>query len=1037
MKLGESIVGSHAIQASLVGGEMAPALYGRTDIARYQNSLATCRNFVVQPYGGAKNRAGTRYCGMFKDQDVAVRLIGFEYNTAQSYALEFGNEYIRVWSNAARIELGYTPNAYDVATIYPQGFVVEEGGVYYYCLAEVVGVTPGTDPAYWYALEGSIVEVKTPYQSADLALLKYAQSADVMTITHPDYKPMQLRRYDNDDWRLVEYPNVLGPFQEVNTDSSISVYYAYTTGETTITATSAIFTADKVGRLFYFEQKDYGQPWEVNKAVSVGDIRRSDGKYYKAITAGTTGSLRPTQFQDTWNDGGVTWEFLHPGFGVAEITAVAGNALSCTATILSRFPDGGIVTGFGASKTITAIAQTGSNTIRATSAAHGYTIGTTFVGYVSITYTGLFGAIVSFTGTYTCYVVDANTVDINHPWIATATFSTGFVEAPTAAAGSSTSYKWAFGAWGDPAIGGPGYPACVTFHQQRQCFANTYDQPQTIWMSRTGSYYDFGKSSPIQDDDSVNFSLASAKIDPIKSMLPMDRLIMLTAGGEWVLGTSQQEAVTPSNVNFRLQGYRGASDLPPIGIGNMALFLQQKGQIVRDLGYEFASDNYNGSDLTVFANHLVDGHAISEWAYQQVPFTTVWMIREDGVLLGLTYMKEQQVAGWHRHDTDGLFESICAVSEGNEDAVYLSVVRDINGSTVRYMERMNTRTVTDVLDAFFVDSGLSFDGRQVCGTPTVTLWFTSPLIADPIFDLPAGTGDQVRRNFLVGQQAVVTGTAFNDGIRTILSIIGDQLIFEESLGGLPETVAGTMYLDPFTVTLSGGTAWDQTETLTITANSALFAFPATTDVGDQIVFEDADGVIYRITISGTSSTTVATGIPDKTIPAAYRSVARGDWYIARDTFTGLSHLEGETVSILADGNVQVQKVVTSGAIAIDPPAYRVHAGLPIEADLETLDLSIPGIETILPKNKSIPAARIMLNESRSIFAGRTFDDLEEYKTTRDGLTYDQPVNLITDLITIPFDTGWDRSAKICIRQSNPLPITVLAIIPEVTLGGSQ
>lgn len=1035
-------MGSHAIQPSLVGGEMSPALYGRTDIARYQNSLATCRNFIVQPYGGVRNRAGTKYIGATKDQATRVRLIPFEFNSSQSFVLEFGNLYVRVWSNGAAVTLSTTPAAYNAATIYTQGQIVQYGGVYYYCLAQVVGTTPGTSATYWYALTGSTVEVKTPYETADLPTLKYVQSADVMTICHPDHPPMQLKRYSNSDWRMEPFPNVLGPFEDVNTDTTKSAYYTYSTGTTTISATSAIFTSDKVGSLFYFEQKDYGQPWEVAKAVNAGDIRRSDGKYYKALGSGTTGTLRPTQFSDTWNDGGVTWEFLHPGFGVAEITAVAGDALSCTATVKSRLPDGGILTGFGASKTITAVAQSPTNTVRATSAGHGYTVGSTFVGYVSCEFTGL-GELLTFSGTYTVSVIDANTVDISTMWNAgmTGTLDTGFVEAPVGVSGATSSYKWAFGAWGDPSIGGPGYPACVTFHQQRQCFANTYDQPQTIWMSRTASYYDFGKSSPIQDDDAVAFSLASAKIDPIKSMLPMDRLILLTAGGEWVMGTSQQESITPSNVNFRLQGYRGTSDLPPIGIGNTALFLQEKGQVVRDLGYEFASDTYNGNDLTVFANHLVDGYEIEEWAYQQVPFTTIWMVRDDGTLIGLTYMREQQVAGWHRHDTDGTFESICAVSEGNEDALYLVVKRDIDGETVRYLERLNSRTVTDVLDAFFVDCGLSFDGRQICGTPTVDLSFTNPSSVLNVISLPAGTGDSVSRNFVAGQKVVVSGwgNSVNNGLKTIESISGDTLTFEYvSLASwTSETLAGTIHIKPYSMKLSGGTDWDQTESITITANYAFFAYPATTDVGDQIVFESESGDLYKVTITSVSSTTVATGIPDGLIPEDYRDVERGDWYIARDTFTGLDHLEGETVSVLADGSTQTPSVVTSGSITINPPAYRVHAGLPITADIATLDLSIPGIETILPKNKAIPACRLLLNESRSIKAGRSLTALEEVKSSRESLPYDQPVNLVTDMVTIRFDTGWDRSAQIFVRQTDPLPISILAILPEATLGGSQ
>jgi hypothetical protein len=163
-------------------------------------------------------------------------------------------------------------------------------------------------------------------------------------------------------------------------------------------------------------------------------------------------------------------------------------------------------------------------------------------------------------------------------------------------------------------------------------------------------------------------------------------------------------------------------------------------------------------------------------------------------------------------------------------------------------------------------------------------------------------------------------------------------------------------------------------------------------------------------------------------------VARADWAWARDTFV-IPHLEGKEVAILADGNVQERKVVTGGRVAISPPAVRVHVGLPIEADLETLDLSIPGVETLLPKNKSIPAVSLLVNETRAIWAGRDFDHLDE-PAMRTMENYDQPTAMQTGLVQLRVDTNWDKAGSVCIRVKDPLPVCILAIIPEVTAGGS-
>lgn len=517
------------------------------------------------------------------------------------------------------------------------------------------------------------------------------------------------------------------------------------------------------------------------------------------------------------------------------------------------------------------------------------------------------------------------------------------------AAYANGSYHWAFGAFG----GDQGYPQCVAYHQQRRVFASTLAQPQTVWMSQVGNFPSFGVSSPIMDDDAVKFTLNSGQLNAIRGMLSLRKLLLLTSDNEWVVGSGNSSSITPSDIQCDIQGYRGASKLVPIGVGNVALYVQSKGQIIRDIGYDFASDSFNGNDLTVMASHLVAGKSIVDWAFQQAPFSCMWAVRSDGMLLGASYLREQQVIGWHRHDTLGEFESVCVIPEGGEDVLYVSVKRTINGVEKRFVERMESRFKPDPREWFFVDCGLTFDGRN---TSAVTM------------------------------------------------------------------------------TMSGGTAWDNTETITVTSSSAFFVYPATTDIGDQIVFEDGNGMLYKLTLTSTSSSTVAHGYLNRVLPAGFRGVARSDWYVARNSISGLGHLEGMTVAILADGATQTPQVVTGGAITLNPPAFVANIGLPFLSDLQTLEIMDNQQGVSIGKRKSISQASIMVEDTRSIWAGRDFDHLEEHKgnapTIYDALSVPE-----SGTVKCNFPTPWGVDGSMCIRNVDPTPITILGLIPEVSVGG--
>jgi hypothetical protein len=172
------------------------------------------------------------------------------------------------------------------------------------------------------------------------------------------------------------------------------------------------------------------------------------------------------------------------------------------------------------------------------------------------------------------------------------------------------------------------------------------------------------------------------------------------------------------------------------------------------------------------------------------------------------------------------------------------------------------------------------------------------------------------------------------------------------------------------------------------------------------------------------------------VATAFRGVAISDFAMAVDQVSGLDHLEGETVSILADGNVDPQRVVESGAITLSRHYAVIHAGLPIEADIETLSMDNPNGETLTDKRKLIGEVSLMVESSRGVLIGTDENHLTEHKQ-RSGEGWDKPVEPATRTIKVNVSSSWDDNGRVFVRQSDPLPLTVLAIVPSGVVSGSR
>lgn len=275
------------------------------------------------------------------------------------------------------------------------------------------------------------------------------------------------------------------------------------------------------------------------------------------------------------------------------------------------------------------------------------------------------------------------------------------------------------------------YPSVVAYHQQRLVLANTTNNPETVWMSRSGDFENFGVHSPLQDDDAVTFTVAGNQVNEIRNIIGLRSMALLNSGAEYIVEGTDGGVITPSSVLTVPEGYNGSSILDAITIGGNALFVQDRGSLVRDFQV-WQDQGYRGRDLTVFAQHLFDGFTISDWDYARTPNSIVWVVRSDGTLLGLTYLPEHEIWGWHRHDTDGSFNRVAVIPEGDRDVPYFVVERTIDGVTKRYIERMSNRQISDILDSRFLDSFLIYDGRN---TTSTTMTITTATTYESLEDL--------------------------------------------------------------------------------------------------------------------------------------------------------------------------------------------------------------------------------------------------------------------------------------------------------------
>lgn len=237
-----------------------------------------------------------------------------------------------------------------------------------------------------------------------------------------------------------------------------------------------------------------------------------------------------------------------------------------------------------------------------------------------------------------------------------------------------------------------GYPRAVTLYQQRLVFGGTTKYPGHVWGSRTGVLFDF--TLGVSDDDAFAFPIAANEVNPIRHLVGTSVVVAITERGEFTVQGGVERPLSPTNVQIKQRSTYGAGSVRPIVIRDEVLFVQRAGRKIRALKYDQDSGAYIAPDIAVLAEHMTDG-GITELAYQQEYDSLVFGIRGDGALVACAFDRDQEVVGFGKQTTDGLFESIAVIPIDGRDQVWVIVKRTIDGATVRYIETLDPDVLLD------------------------------------------------------------------------------------------------------------------------------------------------------------------------------------------------------------------------------------------------------------------------------------------------------------------------------------------------------
>ncbi len=613
-------------------------------------------------------------------------------------------------------------------------------------------------------LTDQIIEVETPYLTADLFELKYEQSADVLYITHPDYETRKLSRIANDAWAMDAIGIETGPFRTENIDVAKTITANGTTGSVTLTA---------VGHAPFVLGTTAG-----HLPSGTGTTNKSNtGALFKLVHPLTTLSFSDTLEDDTGASSaeGTSWMSCGTLYQGTAWTWITGGTWLGQVAVQRNYTIGAA---FADSGWDTVLPFDGVSTARNVSTSGTEDDGDADYRVAFLDDTS--GTVISyFTTDQIGHVGIVEITAVASPTSATATVLTTI-------ASTNATHKWSEGSWSNYR----GWPQTVTFFEDRLTFGGNTAQPDTIWASVTSDYENM--TAGPDDDEALLFTLSSRQVNVIEWIIGKDKLLIGTSGAEWTIAGGTDEPLTPSNAIAKQHSTYGSASLQA-GIANESiLFFQRGAKKMRELAYNWELDSYVAPDMTILAN-LVTGSGVIETAFQKTPDSILWCIRTDGELPVFSYERKENITAWSRmitHTnlagtlTDSDFESVARISGNPEDEVWVVVERTINSSTVRYIEQFQPRDFgTDADDAFYVDAGVTYDSAAssaMTGLDHLDGQTVYVLADGVIFDTEVVVGGAITLsldNVTTTASTVQMGLGYEVHMRTMpLSWLGGQTI---------------------------------------------------------------------------------------------------------------------------------------------------------------------------------------------------------------------------------------------------------------------
>lgn len=1050
--------GYTSFQSSLGSGELTPSIWGRTDLDKYAHGTTTSRNFFVNYRGGVSTRAGLAYVGTCKQSGTSPppRDIPFQFSVTQGYVLEFGEHYLRVKTNGAYVTEASKSSSVSssaVFTVTSHGYssgdwVFDTGNTGFSGLTWIVSSTTtntftvtdlfGTPVTSATVTSGGTVAriytVVAPYAAIDLPYLKYTQSADVMTLTcintsaSTEYPPYDLARHSNTNWVFTQetfgavIASPTGLSIVAQSSDTVTTWYSYV-----ITAVDSSTGEESVASLPVSVQNNdiaisagsNTVTWSAVANASSYNIYAATPSYSYQVQASSLYGFVGTSLGPSFTDTNIVPDFtqvppVHSNpfarGAILDVIPAVNGANYFQSTIGYTLSSG---TGSGFSGTPIASGgkfvgfiinnpgqgYTNSDTMTITDSGGGVATGfmqwaanpadgdtvtfNSFVfGFRNVahsdtdvqlqanlaltlqTFANQLNAFTQVSISVASYQSSSNQIIVTYKTPGTAgnayTLAGPVVSGATLAGG---------GAMGGGALAtltvGPQsgtYPAVCAYFQQRRVYASSLNQPDTYWMTKPGLFHNMDSSIPVTASDAIIGTPWAQQVNGIQWLVPMPGgLVVLTGKGAWQVNGGGSAAITPSTQTATPQAYNGANGLVvPFTENYDIIYIQSKGTSARDLAYNFFTNIYTGTDLTILSNHLFLNYQLLQGAWCEEPYRLAWFIRNDGILLCLTYLKEQEVYSWTRHDTNGLFVSVCSVTEPPVDSLYVITKRYVRGGWRYYSERMDDRLWNNVEEVFCSDSAL-----------TTGLVF-------PQADLQAGasTGN--------GVLFTVSFTSFFPS--------------QASIGSVIRTGGGKAVIKTY---ISG------------------------TQVLADIV-EPITSVIYD-------------NSSEMPVPAP-----AGTWTLTdpATTVSGLNHLEGLSVAILADGSVIPNQTVTNGSVTLPYPASYRTIGLPYTCQVQTIFIDHPDNgNTVQTRRKKISSVGLRVESTRGIqvgadqedqseqpnFAPTTWSNMSELKQRTPMNFAGVAVPLYTGDLYKNIDSSWSVKGQMAIQQTYPLPANILGL----------